>query len=170
MRRLRTSKNLGFFEVRFPGKRPWRAFSTASQTRYPEVCSQPDNSGSKSRPGHEVFNTGIPESGQKIDGSPKCRGPTGSIRVGDNIENSATLGVVTPYPPDVFKADSIAIRAARCSEVTDRVRRQQGLCRSRSSLVSQPLLHCRPVRHIHARWRPPGWQRFVRVPPEGPAR
>jgi hypothetical protein len=30
MRRLRTSKTLGFFEVRFRGKRPWRAFSTAS--------------------------------------------------------------------------------------------------------------------------------------------
>jgi hypothetical protein len=31
MRRLRTSKTRGFFEVRFRGKRPWRAFPTASE-------------------------------------------------------------------------------------------------------------------------------------------
>jgi hypothetical protein len=30
MRQLRTLKNTGFFEVRLRGKRPWRAFSTAS--------------------------------------------------------------------------------------------------------------------------------------------
>jgi hypothetical protein len=30
MRQLRPSKNLGFFGVRFRGKRPWRAFPTVS--------------------------------------------------------------------------------------------------------------------------------------------